>query len=218
MTSMFPTTTNNADLSAALLNSQVNETSGGGNSAYIRFDFESGGYTYGREQIDITGEEFLVNTQTIKHGWVLWSGGRPKKTFASFAHPLPQEPEAIGEDYPSEARGLEGALFDDSTPLVFDTNSYGGRKGVDTLLGQIKAKAATGSAHLYPLVTFDSESYANSKRGGKMTYNPVLTVVSWHDQEGNQERDAAPALEDQGEVEDLPMDPAGPIKRRRKTA
>lgn len=215
MTTMFPTTTNNAALSAALLNSQVNETSGGGSSAYIRFDFESGDYTYGREQIDITGEELLVNTQSIKHGWVLWSGGRPKKTFASFADPLPQEPNPLGEDYPSEARGLEGALYDDKTPLIFDTNSYGGRKGIDTLLGQIKAQAATGSDHLYPLVTLDSESYANSKRGGKLTYNPVLTVVSWHDQNGNQEPDAAPALEDHGEVEAAPVEP---IKRRRKTA
>jgi len=162
----------------------------------------------------VTDELILVNTTTIQHGFILWSGGRPNKSFVGFTQPLPQPMEAIGEDYPSEARSFQGALVDDGEPLAFDTNSYGGRKGIDVLLGKIKAHSAEGSKHLFPKVKLTSESYANKKRGGKLTYNPVFEIVAWCDNDGNEEGEAPAQVEDKSETE--AEAPAEPKKRQRR--
>ncbi len=195
MTTNFPTVMNASDLSTALAGSQVQETQGLAGFSFLKMDFESGEWLLGQDSDIVTDEEVLVNTTTIQHGWILWSGGRPNKSFVGFTQPLPIPMESIGDDHPSEGRSFQGALVDDGEMLAFDTNSYGGRKGVDVLLGKIKAHAAEGSQHLYPRVKLTSESYANKKRGGKMTFNPVFEIVAWCDQEGNEEEDALPQIE-----------------------
>jgi hypothetical protein len=162
----------------------------------------------------VTDELILVNTPTIQHGWILWSGGRPNKSFVGFTQPLPQPMESIGDDHPSEARSFQGALIDDQTQLAYDTNSYGGRKGIDVLLGKIKAHSAEGSKHLFPKVKLTSESYANKKRGGKLTYNPVFEIVAWCDTEGNEEGEAPAQVAAPTETE--AEAPAEPKKRQRR--
>lgn len=207
----FPSIIEPNKLASALQNSQVQQTSsGGGGQSFVRFDFETGEFSHGRHQEDLTGVDILVNTSTYRHGWVLWVGGRPTKVSVPFTEELPQPMANVGEDYPSEMRGFDAALMDDGTQLAFETSSYGGRKGADVLLGEIKAKAATGSAYLYPLVTLTSESYPNAKRGGRLTYNPVFEVVGWFDQEGNEEGGTPALVEDRADEK--------PMRRRRATA
>jgi len=193
----FPTVMNTQDLAGALNNSQVNETQGLAGFSFLKMDFESGDWLVGQAGDVVTDDEILVNTTTIQHGWILWSGGRPQKSLVGFTQPIPMAMDAIGEDSPAEARSFQGALIDDGEPIAFDTNSYGGRKGVDVLLGQIKAHSAEGSTFLYPKVKLTSESYANKKRGGKMTFNPVFSVVAWCDQDGNEEGEAPAQVADQ---------------------
>lgn len=206
MTTNFPTVMNVTDLSAALAGSQIQETTGLAGFSFLKMDFESGEWLLGMDSDIVTDEEVLVNTTTIQHGWVLWSGGRPNKSFVGFTQPLPLPLAPIGEDHPAEARSFQGALGDGEM-LSFDTNSYGGRKGVDTLLGKIKAHAATGSQHLYPRVKLTSESYSNKKRGGKLTYNPMFEIMAWCNEAGVEEGGAAPQVEDKSEetaVEEAP--------------
>tara|TARA_R110000737_G_C14406401_1_gene455158 strand:+ start:84 stop:464 length:381 start_codon:yes stop_codon:yes gene_type:complete len=124
--------------------------------------------------------------------------------------------ESIGEDVPAEARSFQGALVDNGDMLSFDTNSYGGRKGVDTLLGAIKSHAAEGSQFLYPKIKLSSESYANKKRGGKLTYNPLFEIVSWFDENGVEESGAAPQVEDK--AVDADDEPDQRQRRVRKSA
>ena len=201
MTTNFPTVMNPTDLASALEQSQVQETTGLAGFSFLKIDFESGEWFLGQDAEIVTNFEILVNTTTIQHGWILWSGGRPNKSFVGFSQPLPQPMEAIGDDYPSEARSLQGALIDDGEPLAFDTNSYGGRKGIDVLLGKIKAHSAEGSKFLFPKCKLTSESYANKKRGGKLTYNPVFEIVTWCDTDGNEEGEAPAQVEDKSDVE-----------------
>ena len=215
MTTNFPTVMNPADLSTALAQSQVRETTGLAGFSFLKMDFESGEWLLGQNaDVEIvSGELVLVNSTTIQHGWILWSGGgRPNKTFTAFDQPLPQPMDSIGDDHPSEARSFQGALIDDGEPLAFDTNSYGGRKGVDVLLGKIKAHSAEGSKFLFPKVKLTSESYENQKRGGKLTYNPVFEIVAWCDDEGNEEGEAPAQVEAKPEVEVS----AEPKKRQRR--
>lgn len=195
METNFPAVMDPQDLSAALQNSQVQETAIGGVS-FLKMDFESGEWSLGQDNEDVGDEEIIVLTDSIQHGWILWSGGRPKKVMTSFVNPLPNQPESIGDDHPSEGRSFQAAMADNGDMVAFDTNSYGGRKGADQLLGAIKAHAAEGSKHLYPRVKLGSESYANAKRGGKLTYNPVFEIVAWCDAEGNAEGAKAKKVED----------------------
>jgi len=231
MSTNFPTVMKRNELAQALQQSQVTETNANsGGSEFIRFDFESGEFDVGRERDDITGDEVLVNTASIKHGWILWSGGRPTKSFVPFNQAIPVAPEPVFKgknqngqdefDYPSEGRSFEGALYEDGQMVQFDTSSYGGRKGIDTLLGHIKQKAALGGDYLYPLVQLTSESYANAKRGGKLTFNPVFKIVAWCNEDGEKEPEQAEAIaaqpEQQGDEE--PVAEEQPKRRRRKAA
>lgn len=208
----FPVVMNTNDLSSALANSQVQETNQVGGVSFLKMDFETGDWLLGQGQDLVTGEELLVNTPTICHGWILWSGGKPHKSMVSFTQQLPMPMAAVGTDSPSEGRSFQGAMVDDGDPIAFDTNSYGGRKGVDALLGAIKAHAASGSQHLYPKVKLSSESYANKNRGGKLVFNPVFEVVAWCDEDGNQEDGAAPQVEDK--TAEAPAEEA-PTRQRR---
>jgi hypothetical protein len=208
----FPTVMNTNDLSSALANSQVQETNQVGGVSFLKMDFETGDWLLGQGQDLVTGEELLVNTPTICHGWILWSGGKPQKSMVSFTQQLPMPMAAVGTDSPSEGRSLQGAMVDDGDPIAFDSNSYGGRKGVDALLGAIKAHAASGSQHLYPKVKLTSESYANKNRGGKLVFNPVFEIVAWCDEDGNQEDGAAPQVEDK--TAEAPAEEA-PTRQRR---
>jgi hypothetical protein len=203
---------NPTDLSTALAQSQVRETTGLAGFSFLKMDFESGEWFLGQDAENVTNYDLLINTASIQHGWILWSGNRPNKTFTAFDQPLPQPMESIGDDHPSEARSFQGALIDDGEPLAFDTNSYGGRKGIDVLLGKIKAHSAEGSKHLFPKVKLTSESYANKKRGGKLTYNPVFEILAWCDDEGNEEGEAPAQVEAKPEVEVS----AEPKKRQRR--
>jgi hypothetical protein len=197
--------------------SQVVETTeGGGGKAFMRFDFESGAHTFGREAEDITDETIVVNLKSFAHGWTLWSNGKPTKSSVSFTQPLPASMPPIGADSPVESRAFEARFEDDNdTVLVFATNSYGGRKGCDTLLDLAKIRAAGGEGeYLYPVVSLTSESYANAKRGGKLTYNPLFKVVDWANEQGEYEGDtpkiAAPVVEEVAAVEEV-----APKKKRR---
>ena len=222
---MFPSTQSNTkDLSAMLAVSKVTNTaSDGAGKAFVKFDFESGSFAYGRDGVDITGDEIIVNTQTIMHGWTLWSGGKPDKIKVSFVEDLPAPMAPIGQDHPAESRSFDARFEDDpETLLDFSTNSMGGRKGVDALLDTIKIRSAGGEDNfLYPVVELTSESYPNAKRGGKMTYNPKFKIVDWVDAEGTREsatpKLAAVKTEAPAEVsEDAPVE--APKKRRRKKA
>ena len=98
MTTNFPTVMNPTDLTAALAGSQIQETTGLAGFSFLKMDFESGEWLLGQDGDIVTNEEVLINTTTIQHGWILWSGGRPNKAFVGFTQPLPQPMEAIGDD------------------------------------------------------------------------------------------------------------------------
>jgi len=212
---MFPSTqVNTGDLRSALQNSQVQETSSSGSNAFMKFDYKTGGFTFGRDNEDISGEEIVVNIATFKHGWTIWAEGKPHKTVVPFTAPLPLEPASIGDNHASESRSFEARfLDDDETILQFDINSYGGRKGCDALLNAVKVRASIeNETHLFPVVKLDNESY-KSKQGSTI-HNPVFTVVNWMDDEGNL-FEQTPQLEAQPEPE---PEPAPAPKRRRRKA
>jgi hypothetical protein len=129
----------------------------------------------------------VVNTASFSHGWVLWVNGAAQKVMRSFVEPLPEPMPAVGHDQPTEARGFEARFEDDEeTILVFESNSYGGRKGADGLFTQISIKSSSGETEfLYPVVVLESESY-KAKQGGTI-HNPIFKVVDWMNSDGELE-------------------------------
>jgi len=151
---------------------------------------------------------------SFRHGWTLWTGGKPKKVQASFTQDLPMPMPGENGDSPTESRGFDSAFLDDEeTILTFESNSYGGRKGADALLNAVKIRSASGEANfLFPIVKLDSESY-KAQQGGTI-HNPVFTVVDWMDQAGNIESDTAKLSS--GPSEDKATEEEVQPKRRRR--
>lgn len=152
----------------------------GGSSAFLKFDFETGEFFFGRDQVEVTGERMLVHPGSLQHGWVLWVDKKARKTMVPATKDLPQEPEPVDDNYPSEARAIIGILLEqDNTQVLFETNSMGGRDGIDNLFDEIDAQVDVDPQFLYPVVELQSSSYKN--RRGKSIYTPMFKVVDWTD-------------------------------------
>lgn len=200
---MFPTTTT-ASLSEMLAATKVQPAVSSVGKSFIKFDFKTGNFFFGRDAEEITGDEIIINTYSIQHGWTLWSNGKATKVSAPFNAAMPAQMESIGQDTPSEARCFEARLLEDDGILVFDTNSYGGRQGVDDLLNQITERAARGeSEYLFPQVRLDSNSY--TAKTGNVVFNPKFFITGWVNAEGEKQ-----VTNDVASVEDNSV-----VKRRR---
>ena len=231
----LPTMKKSNGLAAALQETQVQATAGGG-GVFCKFDYKTGDFLMGRESENIADEIVLIHTDSISHGWVLWSGNKATKVLVNFTEALPTEPEPVftGKidprtkqeivDYASEGRAIMFAT-DDGLQVTLEGSSYGVRKGVDAMLKDIKARAfdPINADYLYPKVKLESESY--EKAGVRdPIHNPIFTIVAWCDVDGNEQGetpklaavpDEAPVEEEQVEE---PVAEAAPKRRRRKSA
>jgi hypothetical protein len=206
---MFPTTQNSAtSLAGMLAETKVQAATNNAGKAYLKFDFKTGGFSFGRELEDVTNETIIVNTHSIQHGWTLWVNGSPQKVSAAFNQELPAPMESAGGNDPSESRSFEARFEDDEdTILVFDSNSYGGRSGVDSLLNEIKARASSGETeYLFPKIKLESSNY--KAKQGSTVYNPNFTVVGWVNMDGDLAVETAKIAVE--EVEE-----SAPVRRRR---
>lgn len=213
--SMFPTTTTSiSELATALAVTPIPSTASGGDGGFLKFDYKTGEWDFGKAGDDVSNEEILVNSFTLEHGWVIWSGGVPSKSMASFRDPVPPAPAPIGKDYPKEAVGFTGA-FNDGLAFQFDSSSYGGRKGWDALRTALNARAVAnpGSEYLFPKCTLASESYNHAQYG--ILFNPVFEIVAWCNVDGDVEAEPAPVIEETPAPE--PDAPAPKTRRRRRT-
>ena len=193
---MFPTTNNSStNLASMLAETKVAESNTSQGKAFLKFDFKSGDFAYGRDAEEITGETIVINTYSIQHGWTLWANGAPKKVSAPFNAELPEPMAPIDGNSPTESRSFEACFQDDpDTILVFDSNSHGGRTGVNKVLDQIKARAVSGEGeYLFPKVKLSSDSY-KSKQGATV-HNPVFKIVGWLNLDGEEQSSTA-KLED----------------------
>ena len=230
MTTNFPAVANvGSDLQAALGQSKVKETAQGG-MQHMRFGAYTGEWSYGKEGLDITDEEIIVNTQSLQHGWVQWCNQKPTERMVSFVEDLPIPMEDVKDKkgvvcQAQEARGFQAMLPEDDgthTLVSFVNNSFGARKGVDVLMNAIRVKAGTTADFLYPKVrlTEDGNSYENPNKKGETIFNPMFEIVSWHNMAGDVEGEAATQVEDQSDPEPEVKEEEAPKtnKRRRRKA
>ena len=219
---------------------KVQETAAGGN--FLKFDAKrTGEWLIGAENESCSGEVLALNVGSLKHGYIQWHQKKSNRLLVPLNQelPAPQEPihytDSKGRpqvDEASEARSFE-AQFDDGATTVFETSSFGGRKAVDGILAELFSRARQGNMFLFPTIKLESDSYEHSEWG--LTYSPLLTVVAWFDEEGNQEGEpvkqveekAAPAAKkteaaaaetEQEEEEQAEPEPKPSGRRRRASA
>jgi hypothetical protein len=206
----------------------------GGGTPFMSFDSKrTGEWLFGVEKEPCTGETFALDLTTLKHGWVQWHQKKANRRLVPINAAKPERQEDIHYtdskgrsqvDEANEARSLEGT-FEDGTRFLYETNSYGGRKAVDSVLEQLFIRAAQNSPFLFPHVELNSESY-DHKEWGKL-WNPQLTVTAWYDESGNEEGETATlAAPEQAQEEQADPEPEAPAeapaatttRRRRRTA
>lgn len=199
---MLPTTQSNiTDLQQALKTAKIDDRQMGDNSTlYLKFDSNTGEWVYGQDAEDATGEQIIILTDSISHGWTLWHQGKPAKTSASFVQPLPEPPEPV---YWNDAKGRQNVTEasesrsfictfyppeeGETLQLCYDTNSLGGRDAVNAVIAACKLRAQTEAVYLYPIVKLGESNYFH-KTHGKTIYKPVLEIVGWADVNGEQEQ------------------------------
>ena len=87
--SKFPTVVSANELTDMFAGSQVQQTNQSAGVAFLKMDFETGDWLLGRDAEDVTQAEIHVNSPSIKHGWILWSGGRPTKNMVAVDKTIP---------------------------------------------------------------------------------------------------------------------------------
>lgn len=194
MTYNFPAVASSTSMAERMANSKIGNSpgGGGGEGSYLKMDFNTGDFSLGKDNDDVTDEIVLIHSSLIAHGWAAWVDNKPQKVFRPFDEDLPPEPEALvdsrGNVKPfKQARLLVGA-FDDGEMFTYDNNSVGCEHGVDDLAAAIRAKSADLTEFWCPKVRLTSKSYPGTgERSGKLNYEPRFEVIAWCDIDGNEE-------------------------------
>lgn len=221
----FPTTQGfGNDLAGALQNNiKVNAVVDKSGINFLKYNTYEGRWSIGRNATDITGEQVIVNTQTIGHGWQLWVDQKlDEGVMVPFIQELPTAPAAVNDKRgqlcePREARVM-GGLYegdDEDLPFEFTGTSHGIKQAIDTLLNAIKVKSVSTPDFLYPVVELSAaEPYDNPYKKNEKLFNPLLEIVGWCDKDGNMEGPDVAKIEaaPEPEAEDKPTQ-----RRRRKS-
>ena len=196
---------------------------------YLRFNGKTGDWSVGVDETPVKGEEALINSPAMMHGYMRWGESPPAKAFTSVAQDYPEKPEPIdGVDYDGkpctfhakEARQISGKfLADDQDQFIFNTDSMGGVERMDQLFDKILLKASDGTAFCFPLVKLECDWY---KRATGKVFKPIFEIVKWCDQNGVPETAADRKLEKkkavvEDDVED-DVEPEPTSRRRRRAA
>ena len=191
---------------------------------FLKFNGKTGEWCIGMEETPVKGEEVIIASPTMMHGYMRWGEVPPAKAFASVAQPYPEKPEPMdGVDYDGkpctfhakEARQMTGKfLADDLDQFIFNTDSMGGVERMDQLFDKIILKAGDGTPFCFPVVTLENDWY---KRSTGKVFKPVFNIVRWCDKDGKVETARKQKIEAPVEEEEEAPEPTT-RRRRRKVA
>ena len=204
-----PTVATTSSALALLQGNKVNRTSGGG-KPFLKFDAKrTGSWLLGNNAEERSDEVFSLDVESLKHGWISWQNKRATKSMVAINEILPVPLEPVDGNEAAEARSFEGT-FSDGTEFLYECSTFGGRKAIDALLAEMFQRAQAESPFIFPQVKLEGSSYEHSISSYGTVLEPVLTAVSWFDQDGNQEG------ENLIEAPDEEEEAAPPRRRTRK--
>ncbi len=163
-----------ANLKERLIKSKVGR---GTHEDFIRYNRNNGRWERGINRENVTGFEVCIDPFSIKHGWIIWDDGNSHKVIVDFDESLPAAPEPINGNNPSELRSFVCEFNYGDSLYSFESNSYGARNAIDSLV-KIIAEQAQNSDMVYPVVSLETSSFKN-RSSGETFNNPIFEVVSW---------------------------------------
>jgi len=172
-------------------------TSGG--ESFLGYNTYSGTWAFGKDNEKLTEDDLIrVIPESLRHGWHRWADKKVHKVMSSVFQEMPEQPEPVRDakgklQEASEARGLAGVLQleDGDVQLSWEASTYGCRSSVDGLLADIMLRANEEAEFLYPVCVFTKGTpYENSYKEGEMLTPPVIKIVGWCNQAGEDAPDA----------------------------
>jgi hypothetical protein len=166
--------------------------SGVAGAVYLGFDGTSGDWKLNREKVEAKSlGRILVPAHGLFEGYIEWANSSPLQKVqrqllgVAYEEPMterllkkPLSPNAYKKetDGPSYVLGFVGFMLDDSTNVVFEHSSMGGKKAVNALATAATQALAAFGELVHPVIELGSSSYGNSYR---TIYDPKLTVVGY---------------------------------------
>jgi hypothetical protein len=178
----------------------------------IKMD-KTGHWVYGADQTEVEDDStWAVNPFSFVHGFIAWGDGEVLgEKMVPVSEPLPQLDAAP----PNAKKGWETQVGlsmkcisgeDKGMEVRYTTTSVGGKRAVQTLAVAIAEQVEKDQSKPVPVVLLKKDHYSH-KSYGKI-YTPVFDVQEWVSMHGEDEPEAAPAIEA----------PAEAPRRRRRSA
>lgn len=172
-----------------------------------------GKWVYGQSNEPVEkGSQWAVNIASLSHGWVCWDeGDLLGQTMGSVLTNRPPQPAPIDnvafkEQFSMELTCISGK--DDGELVLYKNNSVGFKRAFEKLLGEIQQRWAMDKQYFWPVVELREEDYQHKKHG--QTWNPLLPIVAWTDEDGTYSPDST--VEDEPEPEPAPKRVRGAAK------
>lgn len=185
-----------------------------GGKPYMKFG-KDGEWSCGQGGDAVNGELVILNTSSLKGGYVCWTDHDKKKNeklgeemqLVSMGLIDPEELPDMGWPWKAQ-QSVEGRFLEgDQEEFSYNTSSGGGLEAMAGVIDAIMARIEDGEeVFLFPVVRLEDDNYEH-KQWGK-TYKPILEIVGWADVEGN--------LEDDDVLEEEPEQIEPPKKKAKK--
>jgi hypothetical protein len=181
---------NNDDYYAQLAQEAAGLKMGGDGKAFMKFDGNSGDYSYGQNDDPLNiGDLLAANPRSFKRGWICWKDGEmmeeimlsieegqpPAKHTLKDYGPYEEENDGWSEQFSIEFRMLD----EPHAEMVFKANNASKRRA---LAGLMKDWSKTYKSHPgeLPVIEIDETEFEFKK--GKRTFTkhaPVFKIVEW---------------------------------------
>jgi hypothetical protein len=167
------------------------EEMGGANGTYLKFNGNSGEYTYGAEQEELTaGTHLAVDMNSFRRGWICWKDenvvdeqmvrvidGRPKDKSE-----LPDHGPYVVTEEKKEGWAEQAAVnfrdIETGKEYIFKVSSVSALRALGTLLKDYGREYKNHPGEL-PIVTLNTSSFMpKNKKWGKK-YSPKLPIEEW---------------------------------------
>lgn len=166
-----------------------NVAGGGGGKAFMKFDGNSGDFSFGAnsEELEL-GSRLVLDVTSYARGWVCWKDGNvveevmvplseghpPRKHELTDHGPYDEDGDGWVEQYTIEMRQLE----DEQVQMIFQANNASKRRAMGALM---KAFAAQFKKHpgCAPVVEIDQTSFEIKGKRKITKYAPIFNIVEW---------------------------------------
>lgn len=169
---------------------------GGGGKAFMKFDGNTGEYSYGAddEALEI-GAELAVNMRSAEWGWVIWVDGDvlheemvPMTTRQPAKHNLPDHGPYGEDDGPSEQYTIDMKMLDEpGVEMVFQANNNSKRRAMAALMKDFAAsfRMHPGEVPIIELGEREFETTTKGKGKGRkiIKHAPSFKIVAWISEE-----------------------------------